>query len=314
MAGDGSHPRSAGGYRHAMVAYGSERELSSLVRPFVEFGVANEEPVVCVASTASATVLARAAGDRESAIRFVAPADWYRSPNHTLDEMCALVGDHQRVRVIGEPPARARWWLEAQEWQRVDSLSNAVAADLPITTVCLYDTRRVAMTTIQQALRTHPHVLTSNGSQRSDGYIDPADFAAECNRHELVAPASSLQHTITSPGELGASRDKLREAATGYGVAEHRASDLAMAVSEIVTNALEHGGGVAKQRVWSEEHGLICEIFDPGGGFDDPFAGYRQPSARNSRGRGLHMARQLCDLMRISPTAAGTTVWLYLRY
>lgn len=315
MARDGDHPRAErGGFRHAMVAYGSDHELARLVGPFMEFGAAQEEPVVCVASAASAAVLARAAGDAESAIRFVEQADWYRSPNHALDDMCDLVDDRQRVRVIAEPPARAGWWLEAQEWQRLDSLSNAVAADLPITTVCLYDARQVGMATLQQALRTHPQVLTSNGPQRSEDYIDPADFAAECDRHELVAPASSLQHTIATPGELGTSRAEVREVARRYGVAAHRAGDLAMAVSEIVSNALEHGGGVAKQRAWDEGHGLICEVFDPGPGFDDPFAGYREPPALNSRGRGLRMARQLCDLMRIRSTPAGTTVWLYLHY
>lgn len=314
MTGDDGHRRFEGGYRHAMVAYGSDRELADVVGPFVEFGAAKDEPVVCVASAPTATVLAGTAGDHESAIRFVEPADWYRSPNQALDKMCDLVGDHQRIRLIGEPPARTGWWLEAEEWQRLDSLSNAVAADLPLTTLCLYDSRRVARTTLQQARRTHPHVLASDGSQRSEDYVDPADFAAECGRHELVAPASSSQYAITMPGELGAGRAQVREAASRYGVGADRVSDLVMAVSEIVSNALEHGGGVAKQRVWDEGHGLVCEIFDPGGGFDDPFAGYRAPPALSARGRGLRMARQLCDLMRVSSTPAGTTVWLYLHY
>lgn len=261
-----------------------------------------------------ASVLARAAGVHGSVIRFVEPADLYSSPNHTLNEMRDLADDDQRVRLIAEPPARVPWWLEAEEWQRVNSLSNTIVSELPITVVCLYDARRVGMKTIRQAERTHPHILTPGGPRRSGDYVDPADFAAECDRNEPVTPASAMQHAIRTPGDLASSRAMVREVATGHGVAAHRADDLAMAVNEIVSNALEHGGGVAQQRVWDEEHGLICEVSDPGSGFDDPFAGYRRPNAAGSRGRGLRMARQLCDLMRISSTSTGTRVWLYLRY
>lgn len=297
-----------------MAAYRSDQELERLVGPFVEVGALRGEPVVCVASTATATALARDAAGYGSAIQFVEPADLYRSPLHALNELRHLADDGRRVRVIGEPPARAAWWLESQEWQRADSASNAVAAHVPVTAVCLYDRRRVGMQAIRQARRTHPHILTTNGLRPSGDYVDPADFAAECDRNELIAPASALQQVISTPAELSASRDLVRKVATRHGVDARRTADLALAVSEIVTNALEHGGGVAQQRMWNEEHGLICEVFDPGGGFADPFAGYREPPPLSHRGRGLRMARECSDLMRISSTPAGTTVWLYLRY
>lgn len=315
VAVDGGRARAvAGGYRHAMASYWSDRELAQRVGPFVEFGALRGEPVVCVASTATATALARDTAGYGSEIRFMRQADLYRSPLHALNEMCHLADDGQRVRMICEPPTRADWWLESQEWQRLDSVSNAVAAEVPVTAVCLYDGRRVGTEAIRQAQRTHPHILTANGLRHSADYVDPADFAAECDRDELIAPSSALRQMISTPEELGASRDLVREVAGRHGVEAHRASDLALAVSEIVTNALEHGGGAAQQRVWDEEHGLICEVFDPGGGFDDPFAGYREPPPLSPRGRGLRMAREFSDLMRISATSTGTTVWLYLRY
>ncbi len=71
-----------------------------------------------------------------------------------------------------------------------------------------------------------------------------------------------------------------------------------------------HGGGDAVMRVWAERDCFCCEVADHGGGMDDPLAGLLAPPVTQPSGRGLWLARQLCDLVELRTGAAGTTVRL----
>ncbi len=90
------------------------------------------------------------------------------------------------------------------------------------------------------------------------------------------------------------------------------ASDFAVAVNEIVTNAKEHGGGRGRVRVWRQHDELVCEVADEGIGVIDRAAGSVPPPPSIHGGYGLWMARQLC--LRVhgrTAAGAGTTVWLH---
>ncbi len=56
--------------------------------------------------------------------------------------------------------------------------------------------------------------------------------------------------------------------------------------SELVTNAIIHGGGRADVRYWHERDEVFIEVADDGPGIDDPFAALRPP-ALPVRGFGL---------------------------
>ncbi len=65
-------------------------------------------------------------------------------------------------------------------------------------------------------------------------------------------------------------------------------------------------------RVWAGPQTMVCEVSDTGAGLRDPLAG-RLPSGRSTaRGRGLWLARQVCDLVEVRSAPAGTTVRLHL--
>jgi anti-sigma regulatory factor (Ser/Thr protein kinase) len=48
-------------------------------------------------------------------------------------------------------------------------------------------------------------------------------------------------------------------------------------VSELVTNAVIHGGGRADVRYWREPNTIFVEVADEGAGIDDPVAALRPP-------------------------------------
>ena len=52
---------------------------------------------------------------------------------------------------------------------------------------------------------------------------------------------------------------------------------------------------------------LVCEVHD-GGRLVDPLPGLRAPHPSDPRGRGLWIARQLCDLLHVWGDDAGTHV------
>jgi anti-sigma regulatory factor (Ser/Thr protein kinase) len=86
--------------------------------------------------------------------------------------------------------------------------------------------------------------------------------------------------------------------------------DMLLAGTEIATNALTHGGGVAAVRVGRAGGRFVCEIVDRGPGFDDPTAGYIPP--RRGVGTGLWVARQLTWRIEFFHAGPGFTARIWL--
>jgi anti-sigma regulatory factor (Ser/Thr protein kinase) len=91
-----------------------------------------------------------------------------------------------------------------------------------------------------------------------------------------------------------------------------RTEDLVLAVNELTTNSVRHGGGVGTLRMWTESDVLVCEIHDAGN-IADPDAGLTPPTPDQPSGRGLWVVRQLVDLMRIRTAHTGTIVRVQMR-
>lgn len=95
--------------------------------------------------------------------------------------------------------------------------------------------------------------------------------------------------------------------ATGAGLAGNQLHDFVLAVNEIVTNAVVHGGGRGELRMWDNGQFLRCEVTDggPGGLLDAP----TEPTPQGGR-HGLRLARLLVDHLEILESAGGTAVRL----
>lgn len=87
--------------------------------------------------------------------------------------------------------------------------------------------------------------------------------------------------------------------ARNAGLSSSRADELALAANEIATNAVLHGRPPATLRIWQREGEIVCEVADAGPGMKDTRAGQLRPPAGASGGRGLWLARQLCDSVEI---------------
>ncbi|MDQ2707840.1 MAG: ATP-binding protein [Actinomycetota bacterium] len=74
-------------------------------------------------------------------------------------------------------------------------------------------------------------------------------------------------------------------------------------------NAIEHGSGTGLLQLWLRSELLICEVHDAGV-LGEPLPGLRSPRPADARGRGMWIARQLCDLLHVWTDHTGTHVRL----
>ncbi len=138
----------------------------------------------------------------------------------------------------------------------------------------------------------------------------PAAVAACFDAGALAPAPAPVAERPLEPADLRTLRRFVAAEAAQAGVARERIADVTVAAHEVAANACMHGGGDAVMRVWAESDCFCCEVADHGGGMHDPLAGLLAPPVTQASGRGLWLARQLCDLVQLRTGGAGTTVRL----
>jgi anti-sigma regulatory factor (Ser/Thr protein kinase) len=88
--------------------------------------------------------------------------------------------------------------------------------------------------------------------------------------------------------------------------------ELVLAVHEIATNSIRHGGGVGMLRLWRTGEELVCEVQDAGF-IRDTLTTRRRPGGLASASRGLWITEQVCDLVEIFSSPRGSQVRMHKR-
>jgi anti-sigma regulatory factor (Ser/Thr protein kinase) len=126
----------------------------------------------------------------------------------------------------------------------------------------------------------------------------------------LPSPANdAMYHTYRT--DLSQVRALVLEQAREAGLADGRANDLVLAVSEVAANTLRHTRSSGTLAIWHDEDEVVCEIRDKGT-ITDPLAGRRRPAPDANGGHGLWIVRQVCDLVELNSDATGTTVRMHM--
>jgi hypothetical protein len=90
-------------------------------------------------------------------------------------------------------------------------------------------------------------------------------------------------------------------------MAPDRVSAVELVVNELAVNSVRHGGGSGTLRIWVEDGAFTCEITDDGH-LTDPLAGRRHVGLGTNGQRGLLIAHDASDLIRLHTTPTGTTI------
>lgn len=306
-----------GSLTHQALMYGSEQGFLAGTIPVVSAGLERGDLLRIVTTARNAGWLRAELGAAAARVEFGDSSVSYRHPVRTLASVHRTVQaasrEGRRLCLIGEPLWTLRSPQENTEWARYESLVNAALAWASAVLVCTYDIRAIAPDVIADMVRTHPELVTAGGVTPTPNYVDPVEFSAEHDTlplPELPPPALSLR--FDEVDQLVALRALVNTNATKAGAPIPDVERFVQAIDEVATNAIEYGGGAGTVRLWTASQAMLCEISDTGAGLSDPLAG-RLPSGRSTaRGRGLWLARQLCDLVDVRSGQAGTTVRLRL--
>jgi anti-sigma regulatory factor (Ser/Thr protein kinase) len=320
---DGARGEPATGrYTHDALFFDTPGQLTDVTVPFLLDGLAAGEGAVVATGTPTANLLRDAVGS-DPRVHVMERGDVYSARTPTAITTFRRLGEQhaadgvKRVRVVGEVDfgPTERDWLE---WQRYESVINDALAGWPLWGLCVFDTQRLPGPVLESALRTHPTVVTADGGRAPNPeFTDPADYL-----RSLPIPAEPLEDTqprISVP-DVSDFVDLRHAVARELGTVpapRDAVEDFLLAVDEMTSNALRHGGPPVDLRLWVAADRIVCTISDHGPGWDDPFAGYGPAHGEDlSRGgMGLWLARQLCDHVDVSShgDGSGARVRLTLR-
>jgi anti-sigma regulatory factor (Ser/Thr protein kinase) len=310
------HPAPAEGFRHEAFLYAGDGAFVEAMGAFVRDGLAAGEPTLVAVGGRKVGLLRAALGDDADRALFADMADVGDNPARIIPAWREFVAAHaapgRRLRGIGEPVHAGRSADEMVECHRHEALLNLAFADAPaFRLVCPYDTDALAPEDVEDARRTHPAII-EDGVARESAQFDGLDAVAAPFAVPLPdPPAGAAEHEVHVEA-LVAVRAMVREHAVRAGLGAERTRDLLLAVNEVATNTVRHGGGRGRLLVWEDSDALVCEIRDDGR-IADPLAGRRRPGRGQVGGYGLWLANQLCDLVQVRAYATGGAVRLQMR-
>jgi anti-sigma regulatory factor (Ser/Thr protein kinase) len=292
--------------------YDSRETFVDGAAPFIRDAVAAGEPIMVAIGAEKIDLLRERLGADAEPVVFEDMARLGANPARIIPAWQEFVDAHaglgRPMRGIGEPIWAGRSPTELIECQCHEALLNLAFADAPdFHLICPYDTRRLDDEVIAEAERSHPFVAgVPSGAYRGDHAVP--QFAEPLSE----PPESVVEHEITRDS-LAALRAHTATEAERAGLSPRRSRDLILAVHEIATNSLRHGGGRGVLRMWPEAGSLICEVRDHGRIAQRPLAGRVRPALGEAGGWGLWLANQLIDLVQLRELPDGSVVRLHQR-
>lgn len=299
-------------FQHEAFLYRGTRDFLDQTVPFVLEAVKLDQPVMVAVSNPRLELMRKGLGADADAVHLVDMAELGGNPARIINGWQAFMDEYpgQPLRGVGEPVWAGRRSEEIGECQLHESLLNlAVAPDTPMWLRCPYDIATLDEPIIEEAARSHPALVQTEGYRGSTAY-GGAHHAETTFAKELPeAPTSARQVVVGNDGAAGV-RLVVTRAAAAAGIAPARRRDLGAAITELATLGARHGGGSATVRTWERQDALVCEVRDPGH-TSDPLIGRRTRPPHRGRGHGVWLANQLCDLVQTRSTDQGTTVRVF---
>ncbi len=302
-------------FRHEALLYVGHDDFVRSTARFIRDGVAADEPTLVVVARAKIDSLREELGGEAGTVVFADMAEVGANPGRIIPAWHEFVeahaGSSRRLRGVGEPVWAGRDPVTLLECQRHEALLNlAFDGGREWWLLCPYDTMTLSADVLAEAERSHPYVSES-GSARTSTSFDRVGLGSTLDAPLDAVPEGTRAHAF-SWRTLRGLRSLTSAEAARAGLLSARIAELVLAVNEVATNSLRHGGGKGHLRLWRTPRGVVCEVSDAGG-IEHPLADRRRPGGDPQDGRGLWLANHLCDLVQLRSSAAGTTVRLHMQ-
>lgn len=311
----GAQQATAGAFRHEAFLYSGVDEFVSVARSYVLGGLADDMPVL-VLLTGEKLELLQAQLPQDPRLYFADMGVVGRNPARIIPLWYDFVASFQSrprpLRGLGEPFGQPRAAPEHDECELHESLLNLAFAAFPsFWLLCAYDAGSLRTRVVEQARCNHPYILEGGAHRASVEYRDitssPNPFG-----NPLADPPNDAFRMEFGIGQLRV----LRTLAAHYlgltGLDRERMDDLVLAINEVATNSVQHAGGHGTLRIWQEGPTVLCEVRDDGY-ITDPLVGRRTPGFGDEASRGFWVVNQLCDLVQVRSSPAGTIVRMHVR-
>jgi anti-sigma regulatory factor (Ser/Thr protein kinase) len=250
-----------------------------------------------------------------STVSWVDLASTGRSPGYLLPGIMHTFSTRQperRLRMIGSPWRPDRSAMEYPACMQHEAAVNAVFADNRAIVLCPYHLNGAAEDVGHDVARTHRYVTRDGVTTMSTTYAEDQQSVFADFNMPLPQPPPTATTLLVRRDSLTAARAATTQAALDAGLAPSRVTDAVVAINELATNMVQHGGGTGQMWLWADAGTLICHLSDSGV-FHNWLAGRVPPRPSDiTGGRGLIMVHQLCDLVRIHTGATGTQVRVHV--
>lgn len=306
-------------FRHEAFLYRGAEEFVDGTATFVRDCVAAGEPVLLAVSAEKGERLRDELGDdlhgHADDVLFADMADLGRNPARIIpawhDFLTARRGDGGRVRGVGEPVWAGRSSAELLEAQRHEALLGVAFTDLDdFWLMCPYDVGALGPDVIEEAYSSHPYVVEAGRRTASERHVGAPGIPAHLD-DPLDEPPAHARTVDFRAGQLSDLRRLTSAWAADLGMDGRRREMLVLAVNELTTNSVEHGGGAGRLLLWRAGGSVVAEVRD-GGYIAAPLVGRIRPDQQQGGGRGVWLVNHVCDLVQIRSDPAGTVVRIRL--
>jgi len=300
-----------GGLRHLAFFYRDQGEYRARIMDFARAGLAQGEPSLIALPGDEARLLVDELNGTPRHVQSADMSDIGGNPARIIPSLRAFIDEHpgRRLRFVGEPIWPGRSPAEICEATRHEALLNLAFPHARITILCPYDAARLTPSAIAGARQTHLELLGDGQPAATAGNGAHWQVPPECDRPLPPPPASA--EVLRYSTDLGPVRRLVESNAGRTRLAEERAADLVLAASEVAANTLSHARSDGLLHVWHDDQEVLCQLHDQGW-ITDPLAG-RVRHGPESRGHGLFLVNQVCDLVELRTGREGTTVRLHMR-
>jgi len=296
--------------RHAGLLYATPAEFAAGVTEFVQAAARVGDPVLVACVGASRDVLRPWLDGHDELVTWGDMRSMGLNPARLIDSIHLFASQHRgrAIWCVQEPAWPSRTPEELREVIRHEALVNLALADVPVSVLCPYD-MQFGDGLIASVERTHAE-LTRGGRRGPSSTYVAGTVPEECDLPLSTPPAAA--EILQYRDDLAGVRNFAASRAQRAGLPPRRVGDLIIAVGELAANTLAHTSGPGTVTLWTTRSEIICQVSDSGQ-ITDPLAGRlkRDPVAAGG-GRGLWVVQQVCDLVEIRASPAGTAVRLHM--
>lgn len=289
---------------HAALFYRQRDEFADGVLRFIEPALEAQDPVLVAVPGPSAEMLRDALPDEA---RLLDMHQLARNPGRMIHAVQRMfpAPDHTHLHFVSQPIWSGRSPEEIREAVRQEALINLAWEGAPVRVLCPYDAASLEQEVLADAERTHEVVIADGNSRRSETYVRAA-IPDGC-LGPLGDPPSDATSMWYERPDLHEVRALVEQVAVAAGLDVRQVGDLVAAVNELTTNTILHAHPPGLVRAWVNEQGVVAQVEDDGF-ISDPLAGKTLPSPDTVGGRGLWLVNELCDLVELRSSPAGSKV------